>query len=287
MTSLDLRPLKLGEILDRTFSLYRRNFLLFAGVSGIPHLLTLGIGLLVLFLLPQAVQKGQEDPSAAFPWQVIGASVLVGLITVIVTLIVYLVSQGATVFAVSELYLGRSISISEALRRVRGALGTLFGVIFLGGLITGIAGVFLIIPGIYVACRFLASIPSALIERRGVVDSLSRSWELTKDFAGRAFVIYLLYFVIASSLEGLLALPLAAGIAVAKNDTAILSVLLALNQVINAVIETVLSPILLIAASVYYFDLRVRKEAFDLQFMMDPTSDFRIPEGRPLPSILP
>jgi len=31
-----LRPLRLGQLLDRTFSLYRRNFLLFIGLSTIP-----------------------------------------------------------------------------------------------------------------------------------------------------------------------------------------------------------------------------------------------------------
>lgn len=36
MPELDLRPLSLGEILDRTFTLYRRNFLLFAGIIAIP-----------------------------------------------------------------------------------------------------------------------------------------------------------------------------------------------------------------------------------------------------------
>ena len=36
MPELDLRPLSLGEIPDRTFTLYRRNFLLFTGIIAIP-----------------------------------------------------------------------------------------------------------------------------------------------------------------------------------------------------------------------------------------------------------
>jgi len=36
MAAIDLRPLSLGEILDRTFSLYRNNFLLFFGITAIP-----------------------------------------------------------------------------------------------------------------------------------------------------------------------------------------------------------------------------------------------------------
>src|SRR5271163_2101998 len=39
MDAMELRPLSTGEILDRTFTLYRRNFLLFLGISAIPHVL--------------------------------------------------------------------------------------------------------------------------------------------------------------------------------------------------------------------------------------------------------
>ena len=37
MTALDLRPLSLGELLDRTFFLYRWNFFLFTGIAAIPY----------------------------------------------------------------------------------------------------------------------------------------------------------------------------------------------------------------------------------------------------------
>ena len=37
MAALDLRPLSLGELLDRTFFLYRRHFLLFVGIAAIPY----------------------------------------------------------------------------------------------------------------------------------------------------------------------------------------------------------------------------------------------------------
>jgi hypothetical protein len=40
MAALDLRPLSLGELLDRTFSLYRRNFWLFLGILRIPYLVS-------------------------------------------------------------------------------------------------------------------------------------------------------------------------------------------------------------------------------------------------------
>ena len=36
-----LRPLSLGQLLDETFNLYRRNFLLFVGISAVPNLVLL------------------------------------------------------------------------------------------------------------------------------------------------------------------------------------------------------------------------------------------------------
>ena len=38
MAGIDLRPMTLGEVLDRTFTLYRERFLLFAGISALPFL---------------------------------------------------------------------------------------------------------------------------------------------------------------------------------------------------------------------------------------------------------
>src|ERR1700677_1109107 len=50
MATLDLRPLSLGEILDRTFTLYRSHFALFLGITAIPQLLVLALQLTQLFL---------------------------------------------------------------------------------------------------------------------------------------------------------------------------------------------------------------------------------------------
>jgi hypothetical protein len=72
-----------------------------------------------------------------------------------------------------------------------------------------------------------------------------------------------------------------------RNNPGVLQILAALTQVGNAIINTFVIPILLIATCVFYFDLRVRKEAFDLQFLMDPTSERATPPGTgSVPSIL-
>jgi hypothetical protein len=48
MSGFELRPLSLGELLDRAFLLYRRNFWLFAGIMVIPMCLMIPVRFFLL-----------------------------------------------------------------------------------------------------------------------------------------------------------------------------------------------------------------------------------------------
>jgi hypothetical protein len=278
MTNLDLRPLSIGELLDRTFSLYRRNFALFIGIAALPQLLVLALQLAQIIFMPSRLTAPVVPPpttelqasAVQFSTGSIISVIVIGIVGLIVYFIAYLFSQGGTVFAVSELYLGRSTTIGQSLSRVRGELGTLFGVIFLNGLVTGICFLLLIIPGIYMACRLCVCVPAALLENLGPRESLERSFGLTKDNAGRAFMILLLYVVILYAALFLFDVPFEIGVQSAAHDPSMLRVWTSLMQVGNFVATVLVTPIFTIAASIFYFDLRVRKEAFDLQLMMNP-----------------
>jgi Membrane domain of glycerophosphoryl diester phosphodiesterase len=289
MAELGLRPLSLGEILDRTFSLYRRHFLLFIGITGLPHLMILALNLVQVLLVktPGIVLK----PPVGTQLQARGGGGLMAfgigglLVGIVIYIVAYLFSQGGTIYAVSELYLGRTTTIGASLRRVWGQLANLFGVCVLNGLAVGGAMIFLIIPGIYVGCRLITCVPAALLEDLGARESLERSFQLTKDSAGRAFVIYLLYFVLLYAAILLFMIPFGVAIALAAKDPSMLRLSLGLMQVGQFLAGILVSPFLLIATSVFYYDLRVRKEAFDLQLMMNPSGN--VPSGSArIPSML-
>ena len=277
MDAMELRPLSTGEILDRTFTLYRRNFLLFLGISAIPHVLVLILNLVRVSLTASSfstltLHPGHAAAPAAIPsFTGIIAGAIVGMLVLVVSLIAYLLSQGGTVFAVSEIYLGRNITIAESFRRVSGELLSLFGVVVLNGLATLAGFICLIIPGIYILCRLIVCVPAALVENIGARDSLERSFELTRDNAGRAFVILLLYFAVAFAAAGLFAWPFLIMVAiVAQKDPSQMMLWLQLTQVGSFVANVLVTPILTIASAILYYDLRVRKEAFDIQLMMNP-----------------
>jgi hypothetical protein len=274
MADLDLRPLSLGEVLDRTFSIYRKHFLLFAGITAIPQLLILALRLTqTMFTTFPAARP--RVPVEQLQSNTANGLLAFGIVGVIVGLIVYLVAylfaQGGTVFAVSELYLGRTTTIGAALGRMRGQLGSLFGVILLNGLAVMGALILLIIPGIYVACRLITCVPAALLEDLGPRSSLERSFSLTKDYAGRAFLIYLLYFVLVYAATMLLTFPFFIAVGLSARNPEAMRGWLAMAQVGEFIAGVLVSPVLTIATAVFYYDLRVRKEAFDLQFMMNPT----------------
>ncbi len=279
MTGLDLRPLSLGEILDRTFFLYRRHFVLFVGISAVPQILVLAYSLTRIFLMPIGL------PSESGILSGMAQSLFFTLILLIVAFIAYLFSQGATVLAVSEVYLGRTTTIGGSLSRVMEDLGPLFGVVFLSGLVVGIGTMFFIIPGIYLACRLLVSVPAAMIEKRGATESMRRSFDLTRDFVIRAFVMIVLYVILVWAIQALLSWPFAFALVLARNDPVMVRFWSVLTQLGSSVGSVLVSPILLISTALYYYDLRVRKEAFDLQIMMDPNSQWRGGPG-PTPSIL-
>jgi hypothetical protein len=280
MTQLDLRPLSVGEILDRTFTLYRRNFLLFIGITAGPQLLVLAAELArtLFFTGPSAAKLGLG---------LTVTGVLVAIVVYVAAFVAGMFAQAAALLAVTDLYLSRPVGISDCLRRAWAELGTVFGVAILSGLATLAGLIFLVIPGLYIYCRLLVSLPAALIERRAASDALRRAWQLTENHVGRAFLLVVLYIVITMAGSLLFEAPFSMAAIFYRHNAPILQLVTALEQVSVTVMTILVSPLILIATSIFYFDLRVRKEGFDLQFMMDPASERLMPPGTgPIPSTL-
>lgn len=270
MPFYDLRPLSIGEILDRSFSLYRQRFTLFTGIVvlvTIPSLLT---GLL------ESTTTGVAPASA---WRIAWS-----LLNLIVSIFTLLAAQAATVFAISETYLGRETTITACLVRMRGELGAIFGVMMLSGLAIGAGLIALVLPGIWLISRLSVVVPATLIEQRGAREALSRSFDLTKGFAWRAFLIFFLYYILSTSSGAILVIPLFAAGEAAKTPEFLRWYGIAAHFY-GYVSNALLMPLMLIATSVFYYDLRVRKEAFDLQFQLDPESEGNTAQSS-FPSIL-
>jgi hypothetical protein len=255
----DLRPLSLGELLDRSFSLYRKNFLLFTGIVALPHLVLLafqfaGIGL----------RMSRGTASAA-------AGVAMMLATLVLTLGVTAASQGATVIAVSQTHLNRSTSIAESFAGIKGRILYLALIMIGYGIGVGIGFLLLIIPGIILGLMWALTIPVAVIEDKGLRDSVNRSAELTKGARGRVFVIYLLFAVLIYAVYTVFMLPVLFVIGINARSHPMLGVPIWMQiaiPVASFLSQCLAGPLMTIGLSLLYYDQRVRKEAFDLQHMM-------------------
>jgi hypothetical protein len=252
-----LRPLSLAELLDRTFFLYRRHFLLFVGIAAIPNLFGLAFGIARLLITPNLIG--------------ILVTLFGALASMFVILVTTALAQGATVIAVSQIQLDRPTNVVEAFNDIRGRLGELLLLMFNVGIRVVIGLICLIIPGIIMALMYSLAVPVAVLERTRISESLSRSADLTRGHRGRIFLIYLLLFVF-TVIGGLLwQVPevIVIRLVVGTYDPNQLPVWAQiLSQAGNFATQSVFGPVATIALALVYYDERVRKEAFDLTHMM-------------------
>lgn len=261
MSGVDLHPMTLGEVLDRTFNLYKNNFWLFAGITAMPFLVLLVINIGVAALGGNAKGAIAAAPSPGALFSLIGGGIAFGLLY----LFLLGAAQAATVFAVSDLYLGRDTGLRESYRRVGAKAIRVIFILILTGLIVGVGFLLLIIPAFILLCRTAVAVPASMLEDSKSLRSIERSMELTKGFAGQMFVIFLMVWVLSWLVAAVFEVPVS--YLVQAQHTASFGAL-ALQHLANFISQVLVGPIGTIAFSLMYYNLRVRKEAFDIQHLM-------------------
>lgn len=294
---IDLRPLRLGELLDRTFVLYRRRFWLFAGILLIPHAVLLAGSLVVQGFLSPGLVGSKADPSTN-PGALFGA-MAGGMLTWILYFVVYSVALGAATFAISDVYLNRPTTIRGAFQKLRGRVWSLLGLVFVMIVLLGllfIAATILTIPlagalsllgpqagGIaalvvflgmfvlfgWIMLQFSLAVPALVLEGAGIFESLSRSSQLTRGRRGQIFVGLLLVTLLSYNAIILIQGPfLAAGFSYALKGGEMPFWLAALSLFAAAVSSILTGPFVVLVVALFYYDARVRKEALDLRLLL-------------------
>jgi len=309
MEAVDLRPLSLGELLDRTFRLYRNHFLLFVGIMAIPAALLLPMNVASFSYQGSQVNATISSPPkpASLPsfGVILGASI--GLMVALVVFgAVYSVAIAAASTAVADVYLGRPATIRVSFHRIRGRFWRLLGVvgnIFLrvlgalllplgligtavwagyrmgGGpsspvfLLFAVFGFFFAIVAsmvlyVVVALRYAVAIPVVMLEDLSVVETIRRSVFLTRGRRGHIFLVLLLGGIIATAGVYVFQMPFTIVMLVSAAQGHVSQWLAFCAAAAGAVGSALTGPISMIAIVLLYYDSRIRKEAFDLQFML-------------------
>ncbi len=302
----ELRPLSLGEILDRTFALYRSRFWLFASISAVAAAIQVVVQALSLttahHLMRNVAILGRGAPQGANP-MALGAMLQAQAGAYFVLLIYFLVAavtQAATSLAMGDVYLGRETSAKEALRAVLPrwyrwigialwqagsflwipllALIPAFLLMAFGArsgnrVLVGIGGVLAFVAllggfpaGFVMYLRNALAVPAAVAERLTIRPAMRRSKALAKGTKGRIFVVLLIAGCLLS-VVGVLESPASLLILFAPKGEHYLAQ--AITLLVSFVGRSVVAPVAMIGMTLVYFDQRVRKEAFDLELLLE------------------
>jgi len=292
-----LRPLGVGDILDRVFNLYRGRPLLFLALAAIPYFVfVLVLGVLLLIGAAGALATfgtrffSGTQPTPAEIAGIIGAAFVFGLIILIAAIVIFSTQSGALIQASADRYLGRETTIGAAFRAGLRAAPRIFGaglLVFLGlailwivllaiaGVLTAVTqqtavGVLAFVAAscIGLAASWLVAPVVVTLEGSGPTTALDRSWKLADGHRWRILGIQLLLLVVQLVLSGLISALFIVGLS--QDQT----VQVIVQQLVNFAANIVWAPIQWAAFTVFYYDLRVRKEAFDLQVAAEalPTS---------------
>lgn len=270
-----LQTMNFTDILDGIFTIYRNHYRLLLAIAAVYLVLEFTLDLIATYL-------GQEAETST--------TLLIAGFSLTATTVISVFVTGGLIYASAQVYLGREITsgaaFQQAFRRFWSYLGSsLLWLLGAGGLCLTIIG----IPfGIYFGIRWSFYSQAVLIEESKAWNALGRSTELVKESWWRVLGIVIAVYLISGmitiilyiSIEFILTL---AGIIGTEGSTGLLDTLrrlfiptldetgwftYAVRNFVGLLIAALTMPIALIGTTLLYFDLRIRKEAFDIEMQI-------------------
>lgn len=237
MSEQTLRPRTVTELLDATFSLYRRNasaYIMVTAIAVVP-------GLIVQLLL-----VGEQ----ASVGQVLGA-----LMMLPISLISYALMKGVVVKMGSDVYLGGEADVAESVRAVLPRVGTLIAAAIFQGVMFFLYALMLLFPVLIAFAKWFGPEAAVVLEGMGASAAMDRSASLSEGHRMRIFgalaLTYLIYFLLGMALGFF-------GI-IGGSEVVMLFV--------QTLITIIAYPVVGLMTMLLYYDCRIRKEGFDVEHL--------------------
>jgi hypothetical protein len=263
-----------GEIVDAAIKLIRANARVLFTIAAIV-LIPLGVvqGVVSVLGIPDAlasfdtlpVDGSITDEQLNDMLATLGQILLFVLASAIITGLGSVLVQGASAKALTDVYQGGEPSWQDSLRFGLRRFFPILGATLLIGVASAIGFVFCIAPGIWLFTSWSVAVPALVVESKGPIQAMGRSFELVRrrfwPVLGAVALSYLVYLIV-SQVIGLItsAITFTGAPTPTGNDIWI--------SVIGSTITSILVlPFLAAVFIVLYFDLRVRAEGYDLQVM--------------------
>jgi hypothetical protein len=259
-----LRPLSLGEILDVSIKIcvaHWRTLLKAVLVVVVP------VQIVSTILTADYTVSSFDFSSSKTNEQTLDElnQYLGGLaISSLLQLCAVLFATAACFRAIAQAYLGETTdwrsSLSFALHLAPSLL--LLTVLYVLGVVLGTA--FFIGPGIWLYVAWAFAMPALLVEGLRGRKALRRSFELVKGRWWRTFGVIAVGFILAGIISTVVQAAFLIGIVVGADNDVLVLVLTTIAGIVGLAVSTPFQAALL---TVLYFDLRVRKEGFDLELL--------------------
>lgn len=227
-----LRPQTVGEVLRSAAEIYFRNF---------------GVIFLTFFLpvFPFSVWQNEAQVAKAWGWLCVASGC---------SLIAACLAWGAMTIAVSDICLGNKPSIARSYQKIFGrAFARLLVASLLQTLCWLIGFMMCIVPGVIAMLWLMFTPPVVMLEGLGGTKALQRSKQLAKGYLGRNFLVLLLLMIIGGVVGGLVGGILGATLGEATF----------VFRLVLVAVQTLICSFSIVALILLYYDLRVRKEAYD------------------------
>jgi hypothetical protein len=263
-----LRPMSPLQISVRSFGIYFRNFpvlLAFAAFLFGPPVALVALG---QCLSLESSRGGLERvcnsvtyglPEVLLLDQGYVAAILFTTLGMVGLYAAFFYYYAAATLAVSLHIIGLKASFIQILRRLRVALAIqLFGTGLLWGLAVLIGSLLLVIPGIILFVRYIFASPVVVLEHTAYSSALRRSRELGRGYWWRILFAYLIGQVVIFILY--IGLSIALWILFNLLEVPDISV----QTIFDVATTLVFTPVGCIYTVLIYYDLRIRKEALNL-----------------------
>ncbi|HEX9280237.1 MAG TPA: hypothetical protein VF890_06290 [Gemmatimonadales bacterium] len=284
----DLRPMSFGEVLDGAFTMYRRHFGLFMKLSAV----TWGLPAALLLYLRLRFSGTTPDQSLAIFQTHLPELIILGLVWLVAIVVATVMLTAGSIRVISSAYLGGASTFGDAVRLAASKIvplvlvglgkGLLLLIIWIVGfvawaLLVSIANLFggasAVLVGVlglgalfwflaFVLCGYALTTPVVVLEElASSFDAFGRSWDLTRGFKLKAFGLWLVVWILTWLVPfcfffgvGYVVQTKAPGLELAVS-------------VVNSLVSIALAPVLPCMLTLFYYDLRMRREGFDLQVL--------------------
>ena len=260
-----LRPMNIADLLDTSLRIYRRHFLPLLLISAVVFV-PMGIFRVLAAVFAVSMVETMEYTDNV-DFYTMGAAGGMGFFYMLLLLLAVPICQGALAIAVSRIYLNEPISVGEVYGSLKGLWGSLIGVTVLVGLLAGIGVLFCIVPGVYLAILFMFAAPAVAIEKMGAIDAMRRSQKLIEGYWWHCFGAYMLVSVLVMIIAAAIVWPFSLIMGLLMFTTENMVLVQGLNNALEALAQVIMQPVLIIVLVLLYYNLRVRKEGFDLMQM--------------------